>query len=78
MGFVDVYDSYTCWCFDEAVQVFGQEIEYEVSQVKGKNEKTVAGRKENVLRRFLGLEQKFRSPGAASPPERQEAPFRME
>jgi len=77
MDFTSIYDSYTCWCFDDVVEVFGQAIEAAMAEVKGKNEKANAGRRENVLRKFLGMDQKFRSPGGQSA-ERVEAPFNRE
>lgn len=51
--------SYEAYCFDEAVDYFGREVEAAMHAVKGKNERVNAGRRENVLRKFLGLEQRF-------------------
>jgi hypothetical protein len=79
MGLDETHSTYVQWCFDEAVDYFGGEVQAAVDNVKGKSERNVKGRKENVLRGLLGLERRY-APirGKAPVEERPEAPFKME
>jgi len=48
------------YCIDEAVGYFGSYVENKMDKVKAKNDKAKAAKAENVLRRYLGMKQKFR------------------
>lgn len=80
---VAITEPYTAFCFDQACVSFGEAAEAAMDSVKGKG-KTLRGKRENMLRKFLGQEQKFRSidelrPGAKRErDDRPDPPFRME
>lgn len=60
-----IENGYDAYCFDEAISSFGSEISAELESVGGENdsEKVIAAKRENYLRKRLGYEQKFRTPG---------------
>lgn len=63
-----IVDEYVAYCFDESVGYMGTYIEGEIDGVKaGKNEAITRGKKENVLRKYLGMPQKFRDPTPTRP-----------
>lgn len=65
-------DAYTAYCFDEAVTEFGFSIQNELDKIKGKNEKSVQGQRDALLRRLLGdapaQEAKYAVPVATRAP----------
>jgi hypothetical protein len=75
---------FTAYCFDEACTHFGETITIAMEQAKGKTDAQKRGNAENILRKYLGLPQKFRDigqlgKGKQQPPEaRPDPPFRME
>lgn len=54
-----IADPYEAYCFDEAVGVFGNAVSDELSDISGKN---ANAKRENHLRKRLGLPQKFAAP----------------
>lgn len=58
-----IFDPYEAWCLDEAVQMFGAEVESEMDAARDRrkgNAKQKAAAAENMLRKMLGMKQKFR------------------
>jgi hypothetical protein len=55
-----VEDPYTAYCLDEAVGYFGSYVEARMDEVKAKNEKTKAAKRDNVLRKYTGQKMKYR------------------
>lgn len=87
LGFLD--DSiekdggYYAFCFDEACTFFGDTVSLAMEQAKGKTDAQKRGAAENILRKYLGLQPKFRDIGNASrkvikPQDRPDPPFQME
>lgn len=80
---IGVRNPYVAYCFDQACTYLGTQVEAAMDNVKEgkKSAKQVAGAKENVMRKMLGLEQKFASPTptrSRSDADRPEPPFQME
>ena len=84
-------DTYAAFCFDEACLAFGHGIEMAMDSVKSKGKKPsmVRGARENMLRRYLGIQPKFadiralrgRGASEAKPERSEDRPepnFRME
>jgi hypothetical protein len=81
----DIDGGYTAYCFDEACGHFGnyvsQAMDEAMEKSKSKNEAQKRGAADNVLRRYLGLPQKFRDIGQAARAKKEprpDPPFRME
>jgi hypothetical protein len=55
-----INDPYLAYCVDEAVGYFGSHIEQALDEVKGKNDKIKNSKRENLLRKYLGLKAKHR------------------
>lgn len=55
-------DSYTAFCLDEAIGVFGLGVENELNSVEAKTEKEAARKRQQLLGKLLQLpdEQRFR------------------
>ena len=86
---LNVEEPYTAYCLDEAVMAFGRGCEAAMDSVKTKGKKPaqIKGARENMLRRFLGIQRKFAdirelqgSGGRqrSEPEDRPEPSFRME
>lgn len=75
-------NSYVAYCFDEACLTFGSAVEEAMGAVKAKNERLRRGKAENVLRKFIGIQPKYRDiselmdPGARDDEDKPEAPFK--
>lgn len=53
---------WAAFCFDNAVCTFGRALEGELDSIEGKNMKEVTRKRDRLLRKWLGLPQKFRNP----------------
>lgn len=60
----DVDDPLARYCFDRAVITFGSVLEGEISKVKGRNEHDTEFKRQRVINKFLGVQQKFRDPAS--------------
>lgn len=75
---VAITDHYTAFCFNEACLSFGAGVEAAMDAVKTKGKKPaqIKGARENVLRKYLGMERKFADisvlRGRGAPSERPE------
>jgi hypothetical protein len=49
-----IHDDLEAWAFDRAAWYLAAEIETDLNQIKGKNEKTVAQRRSQRLHKWLG------------------------
>jgi hypothetical protein len=49
-----IHDDLEAWAFDRAAWFLAAEIEHDLEQIKGKNEKAVAQRREQRLHKWLG------------------------
>lgn len=61
LGIDDVYAAY---CLDNAVALFGSNLEAELNSVKGKNDREIEKKRERLMTKWLGLPMKFKSPMA--------------
>lgn len=57
-----IEDEYVAFCFDEAVLTFGNDIEQQLENVKGKDEKQRKAQQEMLLNRILEGKSQFREP----------------
>ena len=61
-----IHDDLEAWAFDRACVLLAVEIENDLEQIKGKNEKTVKTRREQRLQKWLGgaddTKGRFRDP----------------
>jgi hypothetical protein len=64
------YGAYMAFCFDSAVSTFGVALEAELDGVEGKTSKEINGRRDRILRKWLGLPMKFRNPGGPTATKR--------
>ena len=62
-----IHDDLQAWAFDRACVLLGVEIENDLDQIKGKNDKAVKARREQRLQKWLGgaegTEEKDPKPG---------------
>jgi len=49
-----IHDDLEAWAFDRAAWFLAAEIEHDLDQIKGKNEKSVKARREQRLHKWLG------------------------
>lgn len=78
---IGIVNPYVAYCFDQACTYLGTTVEAAMDDVKQgkKSSKQLAGAKENVMRKMLGMEQKFAPIGSARRnQDRPEPPFEME
>jgi hypothetical protein len=59
---LDVSDSYTAYCLDNATAEFGQAVEAALHEVTGKTAKEIKDKSMRVLNKWLDRPQKYRSP----------------
>lgn len=55
-------DPYLAYCVDNAVFAFGSEVDGELKSIEAKNKQEAKTKQRSVMRRWLGLPQKFRNP----------------
>jgi hypothetical protein len=60
-----VQDLYAAYCLDTACGEWGRAIEGALEGVEGKTKKEVAVKSERVLRKWLGMAQRYRDPARA-------------
>lgn len=63
---VNVQSDWTAFCFDRAVATFGNALQAELDSVEGKNNKVIASKREQVLRKWIPearSTRKFKDPG---------------
>jgi hypothetical protein len=53
-----IEDSYTAFCFDQAVGEFGSYVKHEVQSIEGKNAKAVEGKRKLRLKALLDEDPK--------------------
>lgn len=58
-----VTDVFMAFCLDSAIYSFGTALQNELDGVEGKNKNEIKRKRERILGKWLGLEQKFREPG---------------
>lgn len=61
-----IESDWTAFCFDRAVATFGNSLQNELDSVEGKNQKTIASKREQVLRKWIPearTTRKFKDPG---------------
>jgi hypothetical protein len=51
---VGIHDDLEAWAFDRAAWFLAAEIETDLDQIQGKNDKAVRGKREQRLRKWLG------------------------
>lgn len=59
---LDISETLLAFQVDEAVSFFGSNLEAELNLVEGKTTEEIIMRREMVLNKELGLEQKYRDP----------------
>lgn len=59
---IGITDEFTAFLVDEAVGAFGNLVHAEMDAVEGKGPEDIRMKREMVLNRMLGIEQKFKAP----------------
>lgn len=60
-----IEDRYAAYCFDQAVYLFGSQLEHELEGVEGKNKREIERKQQQIFQRVMGGPRKFRDPASA-------------
>ena len=57
--------TFRAFCFDRAITTFGMALEAALDGVDGKSEKSINGKRQRLLDKWMERETRYRSPGMA-------------